>query len=114
VLIENRIDVKFICTIFTIDSIPNLSIFPIERSVKETDDHEKADLEKELNKIEVTKYAMAFSNPNKSPGEDEIIGWCFSTLLGRYNRIDVKFICTIFTIDSIPNLSIFPIERKIF
>jgi hypothetical protein len=34
--------------------------------VKETDDHEKADLEKELNKIEVTKYAMAFSNPNKS------------------------------------------------
>jgi hypothetical protein len=27
--------------------------------VKETDDHEKADLEKELNKIEATKYAMA-------------------------------------------------------
>jgi hypothetical protein len=25
--------------------------------VKETDDHEKADLEKELNKIEVTKHA---------------------------------------------------------
>ena len=47
--------------------------------VKETDDHEKADLEKELNKIEVTKYAMALSKPNKSPGEDEIIG-----LLGRY------------------------------
>jgi hypothetical protein len=56
--------------------------------VKETDDHEKADLEKELNKIEVTKYAMAFSNPNKSPGEDEIIGWCFSTLLGRYKKIN--------------------------
>jgi hypothetical protein len=33
VLVENKIDVKFICTIFTIDSIPNLSIFPIERKL---------------------------------------------------------------------------------
>ena len=47
--------------------------------VKKTDDHEKADLEKEFNKIEATKYAMAFSKPNKSPGEDEIIG-CFYQL----------------------------------
>jgi hypothetical protein len=47
--------------------------------VKETDDHEKADLEKELNKIEVTKHAMALSKPNKSPGEDEFIG-CFYQL----------------------------------
>ena len=53
---------------------------------KETDDHEKAYLEKELNKIEVTKYAMAFSNPNKSPGEDEIIGWFCSTLLGLIKK----------------------------
>ena len=31
---------------------------------------------------------MAFSNPNKSPGEDEIIGWFFSTLLGRYKKMN--------------------------
>jgi hypothetical protein len=56
--------------------------------VKETDDHEKADLEKELNKIEVTKYAMALSTSNKSPGEDDIIGWFSSTLLGRYKKMN--------------------------
>ena len=47
--------------------------------VKETDDREKADLEKELNEIEVTKHAMALSKSNKSPGEDEFIG-CFYQL----------------------------------